>query len=93
MTGIVATKDAGEVPPESKKYFLTKVGLGMTAFPVVGLFILAGFGKVTADVLTAVTSIMPAYFLAVGALVTGYNASNAYATGKAADAGVLEPQR
>lgn len=82
-----------EVPPESKKYALTKAGLALTVFPVLGLFVLAGFGKVTEGVLTAITAMMPAYFLSVGALVTGYNASNAYATGKAADAGVLEPQR
>ena len=82
-----------EVPPDGRKYTLTRAGLALTVAPVGALFVLAGFGKVTADVLTAITSMMPSYYLAIGALVTGFNAANAYATGKAADANALTPGR
>lgn len=71
--------------PNGRKYFLTKVGLGLTAAPVAGIFALAGAGKVTTDVTTLLAAALPPYYLAVGVLVSGFNAANAYTTGKAAD--------
>lgn len=71
--------------PNGRKYTLTRVGLAMTGAPVLALFILAGLSKVSAEVASVVSAILPAYYLAIGALVTGFNASNAYISGKGSE--------
>lgn len=85
--------DKPEVPPDGRKYTLTQKGMVLTVVPLIGIFVLAGLGKATADVSQMFATVLPPYYLAVGALVTGFNASNAYATGKAADAGALSAER
>lgn len=76
--------------PNGRKYTLTQVGLAMTAAPIVGVFVIAGLGKLDANVSTTFAAIIPPYYLAVGALVVGFGGANAYVSGKALDAGRTE---
>ena len=76
----------GEPKPNGRKYTLTKVGLAMTGAPLLGVYLLAALGKMNSDVATVTT----VYFGAVAGLVGAFQAANAYTTGKAADAGILE---
>ncbi len=75
--------------PNGRKYWLTKVGLALTALPVVGIFVIAALGKSNTDTATTFAAVLPPYYLAIGVLVTGFNAANAYTTGKAADNDLL----
>lgn len=68
--------------PNGRKYFLTKVGLAMTAAPLVVVFVLSGLGKFTADASATLSAIVPPYYLAVGVLITGFNAASSYVSGK-----------
>ena len=70
------------VKPNGRKYFLTKVGLAMTAAPLVGMFFLAGLGKFSPEASAALSAIVPPYYLAVGSLIVAFNGASAYVSGK-----------
>lgn len=68
--------------PNGRKYFLTKVGLAMTAAPLVGVFVLAALGKFSAEASATLSAIIPPYYIAVGLLVGGFNAASSYVSAK-----------
>lgn len=68
-----------------RKYFLTKVGLGLVSANMAACFYLALRAKLTGDFVTAST----VFNGSVAALLAAFTASNAYTTGKAAEHGLL----
>jgi len=74
--------------PNGRKYTLTRVGLALTTLVMAGCFTLAAFGKLTADMVQVVTI----YFPSVAGLISIFNGSNAFVSGKALDSGAPPPE-